>query len=84
MSFTWLMGLMGYIRSGIRQYWHVYGRIMDESANAYTMTHGDATLIVSCIVVIFFLLTSAVFAMAARDDPSPASAAASLGREAAQ
>ncbi|MBT5811930.1 MAG: hypothetical protein HOI19_16270, partial [Rhodospirillaceae bacterium] len=22
-SFTWLMGLMGYIRSGIRQHWHV-------------------------------------------------------------
>ncbi len=65
-AFTWLMGLMGYIRSGIRQYWHVYGRIADESANAYTMTHGDATLIVSVIVVIFFLLVSAVFAMAAR------------------
>lgn len=69
-SFTWLMGLMGYIRSGIRQYWHIYGRVMDESANAYTMAHGDATVIVSVIVVIFFLLVSAVFAMAARhEDP---------------
>lgn len=67
-AFTWLMGLMGYIRSGIRQYWHVYGRIADESANAYTMKHGDATLIVSIIVVIFFLLVSAVFAMATRHD----------------
>ena len=67
-SFTWLMGLMGYIRSGIRQYWHVYGRVMDESANAYTMTHGHATIIVSVIVVIFFLLVSAVFAMAMRHD----------------
>ncbi|MBF0623183.1 MAG: cytochrome ubiquinol oxidase subunit I [Magnetococcales bacterium] len=66
-SFTWLMGLMGYIRSGIRQYWHIYGRVADESANAYTMTHGDATLIVSSIVVVFFLLVSAVFAMALRD-----------------
>lgn len=65
-SFTWLMGLMGYIRSGIRQYWHVYGRVADESANAYTMTHGHATLIVSAIVVGFFLLVAAVFAMAAR------------------
>lgn len=65
-SFTWLMGLMGYIRSGIRQYWHVYGRVMDESTNAYTMTHGDATLIVSFIVVVFFLMVSGVFAMAAR------------------
>ncbi|MBI2314019.1 MAG: hypothetical protein HYU77_16090 [Betaproteobacteria bacterium] len=67
-SFTWLMGLMGYIRSGIRQYWHVYGRVADESANAYTMTHGHATIIVSVIVVIFFLMVGAVFAMAMRYD----------------
>jgi cytochrome bd-type quinol oxidase subunit 1 len=67
-SFTWLMGLMGYIRSGIRQYWHIYGRVMDESANAYTMSHGHATIIVSVIVVIFFLLVSVVFWLAARTD----------------
>lgn len=65
-TFTWLMGLMGYIRSGIRQHWHVYGRIADESAHAYTMTHGHATLIVSGIVILFFLLIAVVFAMAAR------------------
>jgi cytochrome bd-type quinol oxidase subunit 1 len=65
-SFTWLMGLMGYIRSGIRQYWHVYGRIADESSNAYTMSHGDATLIVSGIVIIFFLMVSVVFALTTR------------------
>ncbi len=67
-SFTWLMGLMGYIRSGIRQYWHIYGRVMDESANAYTMMHGHATIIVSCITVIFFLLVSVVFWMASRNE----------------
>jgi cytochrome bd-type quinol oxidase subunit 1 len=67
-SFTWLMGLMGYIRSGIRQHWHVYGRVADESANAYTMTHGHATLIVSGITIAFFLLVSVVFYLAARHD----------------
>jgi cytochrome d ubiquinol oxidase subunit I len=67
-SFTWLMGLMGYIRSGIRRHWHVYGRVMDESAHAYTMTHGHATLIVSGITLAFFLMVAAVFAMAARQD----------------
>jgi len=67
-TFTWLMGLMGYIRSGIRQHWHVYGRVADESANAYTMTHGDATLIVSGIVVVFFLLVAVVFVMAMREE----------------
>ncbi|KAB2851030.1 MAG: hypothetical protein F9K44_02975 [Hyphomicrobiaceae bacterium] len=65
-TFTWLMGLMGYIRSGIRQYWHVYGRVMDESASAYTMSHGRATLIISAIVILFFLMVAGVFAMAAR------------------
>ena len=65
-GFTWLMGLMGYIRSGIRQYWHIYGRVADESANAYTMTHGAATTTVSIIVVLFFLLVSGVFALAIR------------------
>lgn len=65
-AFTLLMGLMGYIRSGIRQYWHVYGRIADESAHAYTMTHGDATLIVSAIVLVFFVMIAGVFALTAR------------------
>ena len=67
-TFTWLMGLMGYIRSGIRQYWHVYGRVMDESAHAYTMTHGRATLIISLIVVLFFIMVGGVFALAMRYD----------------
>lgn len=73
-TFTWLMGLMGYIRSGIRQYWHVYGRIADESAHAYTMTHGHATLIVSGIVIVFFLLVAVVFALAARHEERPQAA----------
>ena len=28
-TFTWLMGLMGFARSGIRQHWHVYGVLRD-------------------------------------------------------
>jgi cytochrome bd-type quinol oxidase subunit 1 len=67
-TFTWLMGLMGYIRSGIRQYWHVYGRVMDESAHAYTMSHGRATLIISGIVIAFFVMVACVFALAMRQD----------------
>ena len=78
-TFTWLMGLMGYIRSGIRQYWHVYGRITDESAHAYTMTHGRATLIVSAIVLLFFVMVAGVFAMAMRDEGRPAPAARRSG-----
>ena len=42
-TFTWLMGLMGYVRSGLRQHWHVYGVIRDRSPDAFTPTLGFAT-----------------------------------------
>ena len=61
LSFTWLMGLMGYVRSGLRQEWHVYGVILDTSPDAYTPTLGFATQIVSVTVLIFFGLLGVVF-----------------------
>ena len=64
MSFTWLMGLMGYVRSGLRQHWHVYGIIRDTSAGAYTPTLGYATKVVSVTVLIFFALIGFVFWLA--------------------
>ncbi len=60
-TFTWLMGLMGYVRSGLRQHWHVYGVIRDTSANAFTPTLGFATQVVSVTVLLFFLLIGVVF-----------------------
>jgi cytochrome bd-type quinol oxidase subunit 1 len=60
-TFTWLMGLMGYVRSGLRQHWHVYGVIRDQSVDAYTPTLGFATQVVSVTVLIFFLLIGFVF-----------------------
>jgi cytochrome bd ubiquinol oxidase subunit I len=60
-TFTWLMGLMGYVRSGLRQHWHVYGVIRDTSADAFTPTLGFATLVVSATVLAFFLLIGFVF-----------------------
>ena len=60
-TFTWLMGLMGYVRSGLRQHWHVYGVIRDHSADAFTPTLGFATQVVSVTVLIFFLLIGFVF-----------------------
>jgi hypothetical protein len=67
-TFTWLMGLMGYIRSGIRQHWHVYQVMRDTSEGAYLPTHGFATMVVSIIVLVFFLFVSGVFALAMRSD----------------
>ncbi len=63
-SFTWLMGLMGYVRSGLRQHWHVYGIIRDTSAGAFTPTLGYATKVVSVTVLIFFALIGFVFWLA--------------------
>ena len=60
-TFTWLMGLMGYVRSGLRQHWHVYGVIRDNSADAFTPTLGFATSVVSVTVLAFFLLIGFVF-----------------------
>ncbi|MGQ0732294.1 MAG: cytochrome ubiquinol oxidase subunit I [Acidobacteriota bacterium] len=60
-TFTWLMGLMGYVRSGLRQHWHVYGVIRDNSADAFTPTLGFATQVVSMTVLAFFLLIGVVF-----------------------
>lgn len=63
-TFTWLMGLMGYVRSGLRQHWHVYGVMRDTSVDAFTPTLGFATKVVSATVLIFFLLISFVFWLA--------------------
>ena len=67
-TFTWLMGLMGYVRSGLRQHWHVYGIIRDNSVDAFTPTLGFATLVVSVTVLAFFLLIGFVFWLASLSD----------------
>ena len=67
-TFTWLMGLMGYVRSGLRQHWHVYGVIRDTSPDAFTPTLGFATQVVSVTVLIFFALIGFVFWLASLHD----------------
>ncbi len=58
------MGLMGYVRSGLRQHWHVYEIMRDESVDAFTPTLGFATQVVSVTVLIFFALIGFVFWLA--------------------
>ena len=60
-AFTWLMGLMGYIRSGIRQHWHVVGIMRDNSADAITPTLGFAANVVSAGTILFMALVIFVF-----------------------
>jgi cytochrome bd-type quinol oxidase subunit 1 len=70
-SFTWLMGLMGYVRSGLRQHWHVYGVMRDTSVDAFTPTLGFATRVVSVTVLIFFGLIGVVFWLASLSSKQP-------------
>jgi cytochrome d ubiquinol oxidase subunit I len=87
-TFTWLMGLMGYVRSGLRQHWHVYGVIRDTSPDAFTPTLGFATQVVSVTVLLFFVLIGFVFWIASLTEraehqvlvPSPQPVAPAGGR----
>jgi cytochrome bd ubiquinol oxidase subunit I len=67
-TFTWLMGLMGYVRSGLRQHWHVYGVLQDTSPDAFTPTLGFATKVISVCVLLFFSLIAFVFWLASLHD----------------
>jgi hypothetical protein len=60
-TFTWLMGLMGFARSGIRQHWHVFEVIRDYSPDAATPALGYASIMISACVVIFLGLVSFIF-----------------------
>ncbi|MFZ3090859.1 MAG: cytochrome ubiquinol oxidase subunit I [Nitrospirota bacterium] len=63
-SFTWLMGLMGYVRSAIRQHWHVNSIMRDSSPDAFTPTIGYAANVVSVTTILFMLLVIFVFWLA--------------------
>ncbi|MEJ2337380.1 MAG: cytochrome ubiquinol oxidase subunit I [Gemmatimonadales bacterium] len=60
-TFTWLMGLMGFARSGIRQHWHVFEVIRDTSPQAFTPALGPAATMISICVLIFFALVGFIF-----------------------
>ena len=60
-TFTWLMGLMGFARSGIRQHWHVWEVVRDTSEWAATPPLGYAAIVISCCVLIFFVLVAFIF-----------------------
>jgi cytochrome d ubiquinol oxidase subunit I len=53
-EFTWMMALMGYIRSSVRLYWHVNEIMRDNSPWAYTHTVGFAANMISFNVLFFW------------------------------
>ena len=60
-TFTWLMGLMGFARSGIRQHWHVFEVMRDTSEQAATPALGYASEMISLCVLIFLGLVAFIF-----------------------
>jgi cytochrome bd ubiquinol oxidase subunit I len=60
-TFTWLMGLMGFARSGIRQHWHVWEVMRDTSPWAATPALGYAANMISACVLLFLGLVAFIF-----------------------
>ena len=60
-TFTWLMGLMGFARSGIRQHWHIYEVMRDTSVDAATPALGYAAIVISACVLMFLGMVSFIF-----------------------
>ncbi len=60
-AFTWLMALMGYVRSSVRTHWHVYTVMKDGSPDNYIPTIGYAGNMMTITTVLFVLLVLFVF-----------------------
>ena len=60
-TFTSLMGLMGYARSGLREGWHIFGVMQDTSVDAFTPLLSEAVNMVAIIMVVFFALVGFIF-----------------------
>src|SRR5438045_3554552 len=63
-TFTWLMGLMGFARSGIRQHWHIWQVMQDTTPYAATPALGYAAIMISTCVLIFLSLVGFIFCSA--------------------
>jgi cytochrome bd-type quinol oxidase subunit 1 len=59
-----LMSLMGYIRSGLREDWHIFGAVRDLSAGAATPSMAYMARVISGIVAAFIALIAFVFWLA--------------------
>ena len=65
-AFTWVMGLMGYIRSSGRLAWHVNELMADVSPWAFTPNLGFAAKMVTLNMVVFWGAVLALFWMCQR------------------
>src|SRR5438445_12540567 len=64
-SFTWMMGLMGYIRSSVRLFRHVNEIMRDNTPWAYTHTTGIGANMISFYALFFWSTIVIVFSLRA-------------------
>lgn len=60
-AFTWVMGLMGYIRSAGRLEWHISELLPDRSSWAFTPSLGFSAKMVTVNMIVFWLSVFFVF-----------------------
>jgi hypothetical protein len=71
------MGIMGFIRSGLRENQHIYGVLTDTSPWAFTPSDFYAAGVIGSIVIVFLAMIALVFWMSELGEKSkvPAGAA---------
>lgn len=57
------IGIMGFIRSGLREDWHIYGVMQDTSQWGFTPTNYYATFIIATCAFLFYFGAGFVFAL---------------------
>jgi cytochrome bd-type quinol oxidase subunit 1 len=73
-AFTWLMGLMGYVRSSVKTHWHVYTVMKDNSPDNFIPTIGYAGNMITLVTILFLLCVLFMFWVAnlsATQQPQP-------------
>ena len=58
------MGLMGFVRSGLRENWHIYGVMRDTSQWAFTPTDAEMARMVGAITLVFLAAVAFLFWLA--------------------
>ena len=67
-AFTWLMALMGYVRSSVKTHWHVYTVMKDNSPDNYIPAIGHAGNMMTVATVSFVLIVLFIFWIASLSD----------------
>ncbi|MDT8281550.1 MAG: cytochrome ubiquinol oxidase subunit I [Gammaproteobacteria bacterium] len=60
-AFTWLMALMGYVRSSVRTHWHVYTVMKDNSPDNFIPAIGYAGNMMTLVTVLFLFMVLFIF-----------------------